>query len=78
MVKDGFSATYTGKVIRVYILFLVGAKTGVKMVIEKLSLTCDGLLSHRQLACCPSYCGIPLHGKDMLVYGNVDAVQKVR
>ncbi|XP_040033828.2 WD repeat-containing protein 27 isoform X1 [Gasterosteus aculeatus] len=76
MVKDGFSATYTGKVIRVYILFLVGAKTGAKMVIEKLSLTCDGLLSHRQLACCPSYCGIPLHGKDMLVYGNVDAVQK--
>uniref|UniRef100_A0A8C9XHS2 WD repeat domain 27 n=1 Tax=Sander lucioperca TaxID=283035 RepID=A0A8C9XHS2_SANLU len=32
------------------------------MVIEKLSLTCDRLLSHRQLACCQSYCGIPLDG----------------
>lgn len=41
-------------------------------MIEKLSLTCDGRLSHRQLACCHSYCGLPLDGKDMLIYSNVD------
>ncbi|KAM6922428.1 WD repeat-containing protein 27 [Lycodopsis pacificus] len=46
------------------------------MVIEKLSLTCDRLLSHRQLACCHSYCGVPLHGKDMLIYSNMDTEQK--
>ncbi|XP_054456736.1 WD repeat-containing protein 27 [Anoplopoma fimbria] len=46
------------------------------MVIEKLSLTCDGLLSHLQLACCHWYCGIPLHGKEMLIYSNVHIEQK--
>ncbi|XP_038593964.1 WD repeat-containing protein 27 [Micropterus salmoides] len=45
-------------------------------MIEKLSVTSDRLLSHRQLACCQSYCGIPLHGKDMLIYSNVDIEQK--
>ncbi|XP_026165278.1 WD repeat-containing protein 27 isoform X2 [Mastacembelus armatus] len=45
------------------------------MMIERLSLTCDRLLSHRQLACCRSYCGIPLHGKDMLIYNNTDTNQ---
>ncbi|XP_034407943.1 WD repeat-containing protein 27 [Cyclopterus lumpus] len=45
-------------------------------MIEKLSLTCDVLQSHRQLACCHSYCGVPLHGKDMLIYSNMDIEQK--
>ncbi|XP_054874543.1 WD repeat-containing protein 27 isoform X6 [Amphiprion ocellaris] len=46
------------------------------MMIEKLSLACDRLLSHQQLACCQRYCGIPLHGKDMLIYNNMDVQQK--
>ncbi|XP_044070615.1 WD repeat-containing protein 27 isoform X7 [Siniperca chuatsi] len=46
------------------------------MMTEKLRLTCDRLLSHRQLACCHYYCGIPLHGKEMLIYSNVDTEQK--
>ncbi|XP_070772507.1 WD repeat-containing protein 27 [Enoplosus armatus] len=46
------------------------------MMTEKLSLICDRLLSHRQLACCHSHCGIPLHGKEMLIYSNVDIKQK--
>ncbi|XP_078129687.1 WD repeat-containing protein 27 isoform X2 [Sander vitreus] len=46
------------------------------MVIEKLSLTCDRLLSHRQLACCQSYCGIPLDGMKMLIYTNMDIEHK--
>ncbi|XP_076599627.1 WD repeat-containing protein 27 [Chaetodon auriga] len=46
------------------------------MMIEKLSLDCDRLLSHRQLACCHSYCGLPLHGKEMLIYSNVDTELK--
>ncbi|XP_010755045.3 WD repeat-containing protein 27 isoform X1 [Larimichthys crocea] len=45
-------------------------------MIEKLCLTCDRLLSHRQLACCHSYCGLPLHGKDILIYSNVDTELK--
>uniref|UniRef100_A0A8C9XHP8 WD repeat domain 27 n=1 Tax=Sander lucioperca TaxID=283035 RepID=A0A8C9XHP8_SANLU len=48
----------------------------VQMVIEKLSLTCDRLLSHRQLACCQSYCGIPLDGMKMLIYTNMDIEHK--
>ncbi|XP_037639064.1 WD repeat-containing protein 27 isoform X2 [Sebastes umbrosus] len=46
------------------------------MVIERLSLACDSLQSHRQLACCHSYCGLPLNGKDMLIYSNVDIQHK--
>ncbi|XP_008278894.1 WD repeat-containing protein 27 [Stegastes partitus] len=46
------------------------------MMLEKLSLACDRLLSHRQLACCQCYCGIPLHGKEMLIYNNMDVHQK--
>lgn len=46
-------------------------------MLEKLSVTCDGLLSHRQLACGHSYCGLPLHGKDMLIYTNMDEEQEV-
>ncbi|XP_069546342.1 WD repeat-containing protein 27 [Brachyistius frenatus] len=45
-------------------------------MIEKLRLTCDRLLSHQQLACCHSYCCIPLRGKDVLVYNNMDIQQK--
>ncbi|XP_070697667.1 WD repeat-containing protein 27 [Pempheris klunzingeri] len=45
-------------------------------MIEKLSVTCDSLLSHLQLAGCYSYCGIPVHGKDMLIYNNMDMEQK--
>uniref|UniRef100_A0A3Q3VQH4 Uncharacterized protein n=1 Tax=Mola mola TaxID=94237 RepID=A0A3Q3VQH4_MOLML len=46
------------------------------MMIEKLSLTCDRRLSHLQVACCHSYCGLPLHGKDMLIYNNMDTERK--
>ncbi|XP_041866365.1 WD repeat-containing protein 27 [Melanotaenia boesemani] len=46
------------------------------MITEKLSLTCDRLLSHQQLACCRSYCAIPLHGKEILVYSNIALQQK--
>uniref|UniRef100_UPI0037E91F86 WD repeat-containing protein 27 n=1 Tax=Semicossyphus pulcher TaxID=241346 RepID=UPI0037E91F86 len=46
------------------------------MILEKLSLSCDRLLSHRQLACCHSYSGIPLLGKDMLIYSNIDTERK--
>uniref|UniRef100_I3JTZ2 WD repeat domain 27 n=1 Tax=Oreochromis niloticus TaxID=8128 RepID=I3JTZ2_ORENI len=47
-----------------------------KMLTEKLSLTCDRLLSHRQLACCYSYFSIPRHGKEVLVYSTKDGKQK--
>ncbi|XP_039857960.1 WD repeat-containing protein 27 [Simochromis diagramma] len=47
-----------------------------KMLTEKLSLTCDRLLSHRQLACCYSYFSIPQHGKEVLVYSTRDGQQK--
>ncbi|XP_029687621.1 WD repeat-containing protein 27-like [Takifugu rubripes] len=46
------------------------------MVTEKLSLTCDGIPSHQQVACCQSYCGLPVHGKDMMIYNNVDTESK--
>ncbi|KAK1905760.1 WD repeat-containing protein 27 [Dissostichus eleginoides] len=46
------------------------------MVTEMLSLPCDRLLSHRQLACCHTYCGIPLEGKNMLIYSNMDKDNK--
>uniref|UniRef100_UPI003AAA8B22 WD repeat-containing protein 27 n=1 Tax=Centroberyx gerrardi TaxID=166262 RepID=UPI003AAA8B22 len=46
------------------------------MMVEKLSLTCDRLISHRQLACCHSYCVIPLRCKELLVYSHVDTEQK--
>ncbi|XP_069394987.1 WD repeat-containing protein 27 isoform X2 [Paralichthys olivaceus] len=46
------------------------------MLVEKLSLTCDGLRTHRQLACCHCYCGIPVHNKDMLVYSHTDTEMK--
>uniref|UniRef100_A0A3Q2P1B4 Uncharacterized protein n=1 Tax=Fundulus heteroclitus TaxID=8078 RepID=A0A3Q2P1B4_FUNHE len=46
------------------------------MINEKLSLTCDSLLSHRQLACCRSYSGIPHRGKNMLIYSNNQTQQK--
>ncbi|XP_034041297.1 WD repeat-containing protein 27 [Thalassophryne amazonica] len=45
-------------------------------MIEKLSLTSDRLLSHQQLPCCNSYCGIPMCGKKMLIYKHVDTNQK--
>ncbi|XP_058507143.1 WD repeat-containing protein 27 isoform X1 [Solea solea] len=46
------------------------------MMIEKLSLTCGSRLrSLCLLACCPAYCGIPLHGKEILVYNNLDTEQ---
>uniref|UniRef100_A0A3P8NBC2 WD repeat domain 27 n=1 Tax=Astatotilapia calliptera TaxID=8154 RepID=A0A3P8NBC2_ASTCA len=47
-----------------------------KMLTEKLSLTCDRLLSHRQLTCCYSYFSIPQHGKEVLVYSTRDGQQK--
>ncbi|XP_071387660.1 WD repeat-containing protein 27, partial [Centroberyx affinis] len=46
------------------------------MMVEKLSLTCDRLISHRQLACCHSYCVIPLRCKELLVYNHVDTEQE--
>uniref|UniRef100_A0A3Q3IV28 WD repeat domain 27 n=1 Tax=Monopterus albus TaxID=43700 RepID=A0A3Q3IV28_MONAL len=55
---------------------LVTSQQLLMFMIEKLSLTCDRLLSHRQLACCHTFCGIPLHGKDMLIYNNMDTEQK--
>ncbi|XP_037549125.1 WD repeat-containing protein 27 [Nematolebias whitei] len=45
------------------------------MITQKLSLTCDRLLSHQQLACCHSYCGIPFNGKEVLIY-SVGSQQK--
>ncbi|XP_034538493.1 WD repeat-containing protein 27 isoform X3 [Notolabrus celidotus] len=45
-------------------------------MLEKLSLTCDRLLSHLQLACCLSHCGVPLQGKDLLVYSNTDTEEE--
>lgn len=46
-------------------------------MIEKLILTCDRLLSQQQVACCHSYCGLPVHGKDMLIYSTADKDSKV-
>ncbi|KAM3863052.1 WD repeat-containing protein 27 [Diretmus argenteus] len=46
------------------------------MVVEKLSLTCDRLVSHRQLACCRSHCGVPSRDKDLRVYNHTDIEQK--
>uniref|UniRef100_A0A3P8V4C8 WD repeat domain 27 n=1 Tax=Cynoglossus semilaevis TaxID=244447 RepID=A0A3P8V4C8_CYNSE len=34
------------------------------MIIEKLNVHCDRLLSHHQLACCRNYCGIPMREDD--------------
>uniref|UniRef100_A0A3P8T2A4 Uncharacterized protein n=1 Tax=Amphiprion percula TaxID=161767 RepID=A0A3P8T2A4_AMPPE len=48
--------------------------TPTEMMIEKLSLACDRLLSHQQLACCQRYCGIPLHGKDIYMKLNVKKI----
>uniref|UniRef100_A0A3B5LY07 Uncharacterized protein n=1 Tax=Xiphophorus couchianus TaxID=32473 RepID=A0A3B5LY07_9TELE len=39
-----------------------------EMIKEKLSFTCDVLLSHQQLACCDCYCGIPHQGNNVLIY----------
>ncbi|XP_061815017.1 WD repeat-containing protein 27 isoform X1 [Nerophis lumbriciformis] len=46
------------------------------MIIERLKLTCDKLVSHQQLACCQSLTAIPLHGKDILIYTHLDVGQK--
>uniref|UniRef100_A0A3B3XIJ0 Uncharacterized protein n=1 Tax=Poecilia mexicana TaxID=48701 RepID=A0A3B3XIJ0_9TELE len=46
------------------------------MIKEKLSFTCDILLSHQQLACCDRYCGIPHQGKNVLIYSNKKTQQK--
>ncbi|XP_043992644.1 WD repeat-containing protein 27 isoform X2 [Gambusia affinis] len=46
------------------------------MIKEKLSFTCDVLLSHQQLACCDRYCGIPYQGKNVLIYSIKEAQQK--
>nr|XP_054606120.1 WD repeat-containing protein 27 isoform X2 [Nothobranchius furzeri] len=46
------------------------------MISEKLSLTCDRLLSHQQLACSRSFCAAPLRSKEVLVYNNTDLQQK--
>uniref|UniRef100_A0A8C8DQR2 WD repeat-containing protein 27 n=1 Tax=Oryzias sinensis TaxID=183150 RepID=A0A8C8DQR2_9TELE len=43
---------------------------------EKLSLICDRLLSHQQIACCQSFFGIPHHGKDLLIYNILDLQKK--
>ncbi|CAB1338469.1 unnamed protein product [Coregonus sp. 'balchen'] len=43
-----------------------------RMMMEKLSLACDRLLSHLQLACCPSHCASPLQGKDLLIHSLLD------
>ncbi|XP_067379433.1 WD repeat-containing protein 27 isoform X2 [Channa argus] len=45
-------------------------------MIEKLNLTCDRLLSHRQVACCDAFCCIPVDGKDMAIYNIMDIEQK--
>lgn len=37
-------------------------------MLEKLSVTCDRLLSQQQVACCHSHCAFPARGKDVLVY----------
>uniref|UniRef100_A0A665WYR8 WD repeat domain 27 n=1 Tax=Echeneis naucrates TaxID=173247 RepID=A0A665WYR8_ECHNA len=41
------------------------------MMTEKFSLACDRLVSHRQLACCHSYCVVPLDGNNLLIYSNL-------
>ncbi|XP_062286107.1 WD repeat-containing protein 27 [Scomber scombrus] len=46
------------------------------MLTERLNLSCGRLLSHMQLPCCQAYCGIPMHGKEMLIYSVVDIEQK--
>ncbi|KAM9364952.1 WD repeat-containing protein 27 [Pholidichthys leucotaenia] len=46
------------------------------MLSEKLKITSDRLLSHQQLACSRFYCGLPIHGKDMLIYSIVDSLQE--
>ncbi|XP_023819338.1 WD repeat-containing protein 27 isoform X4 [Oryzias latipes] len=45
---------------------------------EKLSLICDRLLSHQQIACCQLFFGIPHHGKDLLIYNILDLQQKTQ
>lgn len=48
-----------------------------RLMVEKLSLSCDRLLSHLQLACCPSHCASPLQGKDLLIHCLLDTELKV-
>uniref|UniRef100_A0A8C6KNE8 WD repeat domain 27 n=1 Tax=Nothobranchius furzeri TaxID=105023 RepID=A0A8C6KNE8_NOTFU len=45
-----------------------GNPIGVLMISEKLSLTCDRLLSHQQLACSRSFCAAPLRSKEVCVH----------
>lgn len=47
------------------------------MVTEILRLTCDRILSQQLVACCHSYCGLAVRGKDMMIYNNVDTESKV-
>ncbi|XP_064858659.1 WD repeat-containing protein 27 [Oncorhynchus nerka] len=47
-----------------------------RLMVEKLSLSCDRLLSHLQLACCPSHCASPLQGKDLLIHCLLDTELK--
>lgn len=48
------------------------------MLSEILRLTCDRILSQQLVACCHSYCGLPVQGKDMMIYSNVDTEAKVK
>uniref|UniRef100_A0A665WZ81 Uncharacterized protein n=1 Tax=Echeneis naucrates TaxID=173247 RepID=A0A665WZ81_ECHNA len=40
------------------------------------TLPCDRLVSHRQLACCHSYCVVPLDGNNLLIYSNLHIEHK--
>uniref|UniRef100_H3C3Y6 Uncharacterized protein n=1 Tax=Tetraodon nigroviridis TaxID=99883 RepID=H3C3Y6_TETNG len=48
----------------------------VKMITEILRLTSARILSQQLVACCHSYCGLPVRGKDMMIYNNVDTESK--
>ncbi|XP_028279249.1 WD repeat-containing protein 27 [Parambassis ranga] len=45
-------------------------------MIEKLTVTPDRVLSNKQLACCRSHCGLPIHGSKILIYNNDDVQQE--
>ncbi|KAL0983864.1 hypothetical protein UPYG_G00133990 [Umbra pygmaea] len=51
-------------------------RESTRLMVEKLSLSCDRLMSHLQLGCCPSHCATPLQGKKVLLHCITDPEQK--
>ncbi|XP_062320459.1 WD repeat-containing protein 27 [Osmerus eperlanus] len=55
----------------------LGEDSGNKiLMVERLSLSFDSLVSHVPLACSPSYCAVPSNRNDLLVYSHQNTAEK--